>query len=372
MLKQVYIGKNVLTAAQERINAVFSDFENIVVSVSGGKDSTVLAHLVLSKAQELQRKVTVFFLDEEIEYQSTIEQIQYLLFEMFPAVTIPVWWQIEMKLSNATSLSAGNLVGWEDGVEWIRPKDPRSVHVYPYTKKYERNKQYGFGVFDAFKSFDAHQKNTCILLGLRAAESPSRFHAVAYNAGHKDWNWSTALKTNSNITAYPIYDWQFADVWKYIAENKIRYNKIYDYMWRKGLKVNEFRISSLIHDKAFRSLVELAEFEPETYDKIIRRVNGALTASIYGKEKLGLKAQQLPKNFKSWIDYRDFLIATYPDREKVKIFVERFKNQPNNNAVARQQCRQLVLNDKKNHFPADISKGTKIKERLVNKWKDLL
>ena len=45
MLRQVYINKTVLEAAKERISYIFDEFENIIVSVSGGKDSTVLAHM---------------------------------------------------------------------------------------------------------------------------------------------------------------------------------------------------------------------------------------------------------------------------------------------------------------------------------------
>src|SRR5690625_2254920 len=42
MLKQVYVPKDVLTAAKERISYIFDEFEDIVVSISGGKDSTAL------------------------------------------------------------------------------------------------------------------------------------------------------------------------------------------------------------------------------------------------------------------------------------------------------------------------------------------
>ena len=42
-----YLDKDVLTAARERISYIFDNFEKIIVSVSGGKDSTVLCHLAL-------------------------------------------------------------------------------------------------------------------------------------------------------------------------------------------------------------------------------------------------------------------------------------------------------------------------------------
>ena len=43
MLKQIYINKNVLEATKKRIEFLFDNYDNIHVSISGGKDSTVLA-----------------------------------------------------------------------------------------------------------------------------------------------------------------------------------------------------------------------------------------------------------------------------------------------------------------------------------------
>lgn len=42
MLKQVYVPKNVAEAAEERLRYIFEEFDKIIVSISGGKDSTVI------------------------------------------------------------------------------------------------------------------------------------------------------------------------------------------------------------------------------------------------------------------------------------------------------------------------------------------
>jgi predicted phosphoadenosine phosphosulfate sulfurtransferase len=73
MLVQVFQHESVLEAAKRRISAVFDDFENICVSVSGGKDSTVLAHLVLSEGARRGRRVMIFFLDEEVDYEAEMK-----------------------------------------------------------------------------------------------------------------------------------------------------------------------------------------------------------------------------------------------------------------------------------------------------------
>ena len=57
---------NVLEAARNRISYIFDEFENIIVSISGGKDSSVLCHLTLTEARRRNRKIGIFFLDEEV------------------------------------------------------------------------------------------------------------------------------------------------------------------------------------------------------------------------------------------------------------------------------------------------------------------
>ena len=373
MKRQVYTSKTVLEAARERVSMIFDDYENVCVSVSGGKDSTVLCHLVLAEANRRGRQASVFFLDEEVDYEATIDQIKYLMFEMFPNNAVPVWYQFPFHLTNATSLKEGQLICWEPGKhkKWMRSKDPRSIHAMPWDPATVtvRNKVKGFGFYDAVENFESHRHDTCFCVGLRATESPNRWRAVAKHPGHKDWTWCTKLP-NNNISAYPIYDWNFSDVWRYIYDNELRYNRMYDYMWKKGMGIQEIRVSSLIHEKSFKSLTELPEFEPKTYDKLCECIAGIQTANIYGKDKKVMKCQSLPKAYKSWREYRDFLLATYPDADKKPIFEKRFARQLDNNYVARQQCRQLILNDYENDLP--IKNVEDPREKTLKKWRELL
>lgn len=372
MLKQIYIKKDVLDSAKERISFVFDEFENIVVSISGGKDSTVLAHLALLEAHKRGRKIGIFFLDEEVVYQSTIEQIRYIM-NLFPENTIKLWYQIEFNLTNSTSLKESQLKCWERGKHkiWMRPKESDSIQYKPWNTENEtiRDKNKGFGFYDALDNFQASRKNTAFLIGLRATESPNRWRAVAKNPGYKNVFWCTKM-SNNNVSMYPLYDWNFHDIWKYIYDNKLKYSKIYDYQYKKGFGINDIRVSSLIHEKSFKALVELPEFEPKTYDKLLKRIAGISIGNLYGKDKEILRVRKLPKNFKTWLEYRDFLIKTYPDPDKKIIFIKRFTNQLNNNYVARQQCRQLLLNDYENNLP--VKNKPDPREETIKKWRDLL
>jgi predicted phosphoadenosine phosphosulfate sulfurtransferase len=372
MLRQVYINKTVLEAARERISYIFDEFENIIVSISGGKDSTTLAHLTLTEAHKRGRKVGLFFLDEEVVYDSTIKQIEYLM-DLYPENTIKLWLQLEFHLTNATSLTESQLICWEAGKHqiWMRPKKPYAIQhkPWPIEKETVRDKNKGFGFYDAIENFENSRQNTAFLVGLRATESPNRWRAVSKNPGYKNVYWCTKM-TNGNVSFYPLYDWNFHDVWKYICDNKLKYSKIYDYMWKKSMGLQEIRVSSLIHEKSFKALVELPEFEPKTYDRLLKRIKGISIGNLYGKDRALMKVQKLPKNFKSWIEYRDFLLETYPDETKKEIFIKRFGKHLNNSYVARQQCRQLVLNDYENNLPVDNKPDPR--EETIKKWRELL
>ncbi len=372
MLKQVYTSKDVLTAAKERMAYIFDEFENIIVSVSGGKDSTVLAHLALQEAHKRDRRVGMFFLDEEVVYDSTIRQIDYLM-NMYPENTVKLWFQIEFKLTNATSYKEGQLNCWEAGKHkiWMRSKQPFSIQHKPWAKEVEtiRDKNKGFGFYDVLENFQNSRPDTAFLVGLRATESMNRWRAVSKNPGYKDIMWCTKLKHGST-SFYPLYDWNFHDIWKYIYDEKLKYSVIYDYMYKKGMGMQEIRVSSLIHEKSFKALVELPEFEPKTYDRLLKRVSGVSIGNLYGKDAVAMRARKLPKNFDSWMGYRNFLLKTYPDEAKKHIFEKRFARHLDNNYVARQQCRQLILNDYENNLP--IKNDVDPIEKAKEKWRKLL
>lgn len=371
MLRQIYINSDVLTETKKRISKLFDDWDNIICSVSGGKDSTVACHLALQEAVKRDRRIGIFFLDEEVVYDSTVKQIRYLM-NMYPENTIKYWLQIQFNLTNATSMMKTQLKCWEEGKSkiWMRPKEPDSIKHKPWDSKTEtiRDKNKGFGFYDALENFQRTKENTCFILGLRATESPNRMRAVMKNPGYEDVYWTT--KTEKGVNAYPLYDWNFHDIWKYIYDNDLKYSKIYDYQHKKGLGLQEIRVSSLIHEKSFKALVDLPEFEPKTYDKLLKRIDGISVGNLYGKDPKLLKVRKLPKNFKNWMEYRDFLMETYPDPTKKPIFEKRFKKHLNNNYVARQQCRQLILNDYENNLTIDNKEDPR--QKTLNKWRAIL
>jgi len=358
MLSQRYTGETVLEATKRRIAFIFDNTSEVICSISGGKDSTALCHLALEEAKRRGRKLGLFFLDEEAMYQSSVDMADYLM-SLYPENVNRFWLQIPFCLTNATSLSEGQLICWEPGKhkEWMRTKRTDSIHyrMWDEASQTVRDKRKGFGFYDVIDNFERCFVGAVFLVGLRASgESPNRWRAVTKNPvtiGGRRIFWAT--QKGANVAAYPIFDWNYHDVWRYIYDAKIKYSRIYDLMFKKGYPINEMRVSSLIHEKSFKALCDLPEFEPKTYARLLKRVKGIALAQEQGKSNKLFRARKLPKNFKTWRSYRDFLLSTHPDTSKVEIFRARFSRQLDNEFVARQQCRQLLLNDYENNLPIE-------------------
>lgn len=357
-----YESRSVLEAARDRIATVFDRFDRIVVSVSSGKDSTCLYHLALAEAERRDRKIILFFLDQEAEYQASIDLMRQMM--AHPRV-IPWWYQVPLLMTNATSYTAPMLHAWGPGEPWVRPKEPNAIDSInsDYPRRF-----YGF-----FEWLEAQQTEpTAFLVGLRSKESMNRFRAVTKNPGYDNIPWSTRTKMPDVFRFYPIYDWTFGDVWKYIADGGHAYNRVYDAMYcLKGKKVNAIRISNLIHEKSFTCLAELQEIEPDTYDRLCRRIEGVHAAAIYARERSIYSAEELPAGFASWRAYRDSLLASAPmsDAHKKRLRT-RFSGQPEVDSVHRQQCRQVLLCDYENSIPVNTRAASKADLRTI--WWDRL
>ena len=79
MSKKKYLDISVLHAAKVRISKTFNDFERVYISFSGGKDSTVMTHLVLDEAKKRGVKVGLLIIDLEAQYSETIIHIESMV-----------------------------------------------------------------------------------------------------------------------------------------------------------------------------------------------------------------------------------------------------------------------------------------------------
>lgn len=346
----VWRDDNVLEAARKRIAFVFDRYEEVVVSVSSGKDSTVMYHLAIDEAERRKRKVRVFFLDQEAEYDCSVKLIEQMM--SHPAV-IPEWYQVPIQMTNATSHQQVFLNAWHEGEDWIRPKHPMAIHSI--AEKYPNR-------FQSFFEWNekVQKKPTAFLVGLRTREALTRFRSVTRNAGYHGASWSTKTKNPNVFRFYPVYDWRSGDIWKYIADHGVPYNAIYDRMWMKqGGNIRNMRISNLVHEKAFRCLADLQEYEPDLYDRLIKRLKGVHCAALYAKDQQVFSASSIPASFETWRQYRDYLLDSTPLAE-IERFRKRFAKQAEDEATCRQQVQQILINDWENNVPVLRTKAARI------------
>lgn len=299
--------ENVLDATQKRISYLFDHYDNISLSFSGGKDSTALFHLINEEAKRRDRKFILYFQDQEAEYQGTIDFVEWAMIQ--PNV-IPLWYQVPIFMTNAASQQQLFLWAWGEGEQWVREKNPIAIHSIEnkYPKRFHK-----FNLWVGQNLRKLKGKSVSII-GLRAEESPDRRFVMFGENNELFW----LRRKNKPHKAYPLIDWRYTDVWKYIIDGGFKYNKIYDKMYMLGGNLRYFRVSNLVHEKAFRCLTDLQELEPETYEKLERRLHGVHTAAIYGKENLVYSIKSLPESFKTWKEYKEFLMnSIHPDLKKI-------------------------------------------------------
>lgn len=298
---KIYLKQNVHDAALDRIRWLFDEFENVVVSVSGGKDSTVVANLALQVAEEKGRlPLPVMWLDQEAEWQATVDTVRELMYD--PRVE-PRWYQIPMRLFNSTSVHEHWLQCWDPESEdlWIHPRDPIAITENIYgTDRFSR-------LFRRIAAVEYPDSPVCYLAGVRTEESPARYAGLT---GGKTWKWATwgtGLDKPGHVTMYPIYDWSYTDVWKAIHDNGWDYNKIYDEMYRYGIPVKNMRVSNVHHETAIHSLWYLQEIEGDTWNRLTQRIAGIDALTKFSKADY--IPSKLPFMFSSWREYRDYLLG---------------------------------------------------------------
>ena len=123
MTRKVYKEYSCLEASRRRIAYSFDHFEKLYISFSGGKDSTVMTHLVLEEAKKRGRKVGLLIIDLEAQYTATIQHIEEMV-ELYKDHIDLHWFCGELLLRNAVSDYEPKWVCWDESKKdlWVREK----------------------------------------------------------------------------------------------------------------------------------------------------------------------------------------------------------------------------------------------------------
>jgi predicted phosphoadenosine phosphosulfate sulfurtransferase len=327
-------GIDVLAAARHRISLAFDNFEKVCVSFSAGKDSTVMLHLVMDEAIRRDRRVGVLFIDLEAQYKLTIDCAEQM-FKRYEDHIDPYWLALPIHLRNAVSVFQPYWVAWDESKEesWVRnpPKyairDDGTLPFFHSGMEFEE-------LVPLFAEWYSGGESTAFFVGIRCDESYSRFMAIASNyKGMFDAHKFTTL-VNGGSNFYPLYDWKTEDIWTYFAKNPDRIcNDVYDRMHKAGVPLAHQRICQPYGDDQRRGLWLFHLLEPETWGKVVARVNGANSGSLYAKEHgniNGYRAISKPDHL-SYQEFAVLLVSSMPDltkehyQNKIGVFIRWWK-----------------------------------------------
>lgn len=279
---KIYTEKNVLDAAFERLEIMFKNFDNIYFSFSGGKDSSVMIQLANQVAQKMNKVFDVLYIDLEAQYSHTIQHIEELKklsqIRDFYHIALP------MALRNAVSVLQPKWICWEEENKhlWVRemPKDSINIHNCPFEwfKKGEEFEEFTIQFANWYQ--EKWQGMVACGVGIRTDESLNRFRTIAFKDKKilfNNYNWTTKMKMNERpievYNFYPIYDWSAEDIWGAVSQLNLKYNYIYELMYKNGLSIYEQRLCQPYGDDQRKGLDQYKALEYETWSKILNRVN---------------------------------------------------------------------------------------------------
>ena len=316
---KVFCEQNVFEACMNRLELIFSNFEHIVVAFSGGKDSGLLLELVNLYYAERKpsARVSVYHVDYEGNYQHTIDYVSRCM-QKYP-------WFDYYHLCMPISASCGVSMYQSTWMPW-NPKE-RDIWVRDIPKGAITSDNHSFDFFETGMSDyifqikfgkwlheKKHARKTAVLVGIRAQESLNRYHAVTRSdasASFEGVSYSTKV-FDDIYNFYPLYDWTSEDVWTANYKYSFDYNKLYDLFYLAGVPLAEMRVANPFHICGVDTLKLYRAIEPNTWGRLIGRVNGANFGAIYGGTKaMGYKEISLP-NGHSWKSYTEFLLDTLP------------------------------------------------------------
>lgn len=312
---------NVYEALIQRLDFVFSEFDKVVVSFSGGKDSGVLLSITMDYAKRTGNlgRLAVYHMDYEAQYTKTTEYVDRV-FNSLPdgvdgyRVCLPV------KAQCSTSMFQAYWQPWKlsDKAIWCRPMPTKHVineDNFPWNfdyeiSDYEFNIEFGKAVYP--------NKKVCFLIGIRTQESLNRWRTMNRRMAaneYKGRNYTTVI-TDKLVNAYPLFDWAVEDVWTANARFGYDYNKVYDLMYLAGVPLSKMRVASPFNDCAQDALKLYKVLEPDTWGLLVGRVNGVNFTGLYGgTTAMGWKKITKPAHF-TWKQYMYFLLDTLPEETR--------------------------------------------------------
>lgn len=328
-----YIDKNVYEAARERIAYCIDKFDDFYVSFSGGKDSGVLLELVIEVAREKNRlPVKAVFSDLEVIFNETVDYVQ----RMFDRPEVQGYWLCLEELDeNGSSIFERYFKIWDRSKrdKWIhqppaRPDVITDENCPALLQKYLQPDKLNYWSIEHFGEYLCDELgcgNICNFIGMRGQESYGRYMCIAtekHRTKVNPYTYKTKAAGERTYISLPLYDWEYNDIWHYYAIKKADYNRIYDKMLKLGISYPSMRTCSALGEEQKKTLYYWKIFEPETFDKMLQRVEGVNFGSLYNHTNINRGKIKKPDGI-TWKEYLSILMAELPENVRAN-FQEKF------------------------------------------------
>lgn len=333
-MKKYNHNKNVYKAASERFDFIYQNFDRVSISFSNGKDSGVLLNLAIEAAKRNNKlPVQAMYIDFEAQYKHAIDFTE----RMFNRPEVEgTWICLPLHLRNAVSQFQPHWLCWDKEKKdaWVRelPKHQSVISDENYFPFFRKGMEFEEFVPEYAKWF-SQGKSTAIVVGIRSDESLNRFRTIASNSKitFQGKQWTTKLfrdEPDEIYNAYPIYDWKVEDIWTANGKFGWDYNKIYDLMHLAGVSLHKQRLCQPYGDDQRQGLYLFKVLEPETWAKVVNRVEGANFGNRYTETDrtiLGNFKVNLPPGH-TYETYAKFLLDTMPSylREHYQEKIDKF------------------------------------------------
>lgn len=321
-MSKVYQQKNVYDAAIERIDYILDHFPAFYVSLSGGKDSGVTLQLVIERARAKKKlPVPVLFFDWETCYEETIAFVER---QLLREEVEPYWICLPEAEDNGSSIYERYWKPWDPEKEdkWVRPMPTHEFVINlknmpeEWNEWYDSN-SYSLWIVKKFGDWLAKKKSVdriANFLGLRTTESYGRHMLVAAQKNRdkiKPWCYRTKDSGEKTWITLPIYDWAVEDIWTATGKNGWDYNRTYDKFYLAGTSIHEMRICNAFGESQKRDLDQWHKIEPQTWDRLVERVQGANFGAMYNKTNLERLKTNKPAGM-TWEEYTWLLLESLP------------------------------------------------------------
>ncbi len=309
---------NVYDATMARLKLVFDHFEYVYVSFSGGKDSGLLLNMCMEYIRKYapNRRLGVFHMDYEIQYTHTVDYVKRVC-EANKDILDVYHCCIPFKVATCTSMHQNFWRPWDPQMKelWVREKPEQAYTEKDFSFYTRGQRDYDFQfLFATWLRMHTKSNNVCCLVGIRTQESKNRWFTIHKDRNYRHWlgyRWTREIDSRV-YNAYPIYDWSTEDVWTAYGKFGWDYNRLYDLYWQAGVPLGRQRVASPFISEAISTLKMYKAIDPDTWGKMVSRVNGVNFSGIYGTTTaMGWKSIKCPQGF-TWEEYMYFLLDTLP------------------------------------------------------------